>query len=208
MTSALAQALPVFVPAFIHALVTNLALAADALALGLPAGVALGAMRLPAAGPRAGGRLHQLGARTAGVVVALLRAAPAFVVMQVLANGLPARWAVSAPAAVALALAAYAAGYVADNALAALADRRAGVRGVALPFLLGVARAYLVMVLSSGFGAALGVREATAVTLRALEQLPSAADRLWLIGGVVLAFVALRQAVYAAMLAVYRRLHR
>lgn len=208
MTPALQDALPLFVPAFGHALRTNLSLAADALAIGLPAGLALGWLCLPAAAPAGGSVPRRGAARLAGSAVALLRAAPAFVLMHVLLHALPARWAVSPGGAVSLALSAYAAAYVADNALAALQDRRAGARGGGLLFAMGLARAYFVMVLSSGFGAAVGVTEATAVTLRTLEQLPAAADRLWLIGGVVLVFVALRQCVNAAIFVVSRCVER
>lgn len=208
MTPALEEALMQFVPAFGHALRTNLSLASDALAIGLPAGLVLGWLCLPAAAPAAGSVPRRTAARLAGTVVALLRAAPAFVLMHVLLHALPARWAVSPGGAVSLALSAYAAAYVADNLLAALQDRRAGARGGGLLFAMGLARAYFVMVLSSGFGAAVGVTEATAVTLRTLEQLPATADRLWLIGGVVLVFIVLRQGVNATIFVVSRGVGR
>lgn len=206
MTQALLQALPDFVPAFARGLSTNLSIAAHALAVGLPAGLMLCALRLPAAQPGAEAPARRHAARAAGITVALLRAAPTFVVMYVLLDALPARWAVSPAGTVALALSVYAAAYVADNAAAAVCDWRAGSRASVLLFLMGLVRAYFVMVLSSGLGAAIGVTEATAVTLRALEQLPSPSDRLWLMGGVVLVFIALRQGVYIAIAAAHRRL--
>ena len=203
MTAALLQALPDFAGDFVVALGTNLTLAGEALVLGLPAGLALGLARLPSAAPTGSLRLWSClrrgVERAAHGVVALLRAAPTFVVMYVLLNAMPADWAISAPAAVAAALAVYAAAYVADNLLATLVDRRAGVRGGALLFLMGLARLYFVMVLSSGFCAGVGVTEATAVTLRTLEQLPTLGDRLWLMAGVVSVFVVIRVAVYAAI---------
>ncbi|RCW76441.1 hypothetical protein [Pseudorhodoferax soli] len=202
MTQALLQALPVFVPTFGRALLVNLEIAAHALAIGLPAGLALGWLCCPPAAPAAWPGWRRLNGRVAAGVVALLRAAPAFVVMYVLLHALSARWAVSAQAAVALALAAYCAAFLADHLLATLVDHRAGARGGVLLFALGVVRVYFVMVLSSGFGAAIGVTEATAVTLRALERLPTFGDRLWLLAGVVLVFIALRQAVQAAIHAV------
>ncbi len=208
MSEALRQALPAFVPAFVQALGTNLSLAAHALAFGLPVGAALAVLRLPAARPPGGvrGRLRCLGVGAAGAGVALLRSAPTFVVMYFLLNALPARWAVTAPRAVALALAVYAAAYVADNALEAMVDWRAGSRASALLFLMGLVRAYVVMVLSTGFGAAVGVVEATTVTLRALEQLPTMSDRLALTAIVVAVFVAMAQALYAVIGALRRRL--
>jgi|UPI000311CE2F hypothetical protein len=205
--ASLLQVLSVFAPTFVRALGTNLSLALEALAIGLPAGLALGALRLPETHGEPS-TWRRLSASGAGTVVALLRAAPAFVVMHVLLHALPARWAMSPGGAVAWSLSAYAAAYVADNLRVAVLDWRAGARGGVPLFLMGLARAYFVMVLSSGFGAAVGVKEATAVTLRALEQLPQAADRLCLIGGVVLVFVALRQAVDAAILAAQRAVER
>ena len=209
MTQALLQTLPEFAFEFGIALGTNLSLAAQALALGLPAGLVLGVLRAPVAqGTPARTGWRRLGAAAAGVVVTLLRAAPTFVVMYVLLQALPARWEMSPPRAVAVALSVYAAGYVADSLLAMLADRRAGVHGGTALFLMGLARAYFVMVLSSGFGAAIGVTEATAVTLRALEQLPTLDDRLWLMACVVAAFAAIRHAVYAAIGVAQRMLSR
>ena len=210
MSSALLQLLPPFAGQFRVAFGTNLALAGTALALGLPVGLALGLLRLPAvdsdsdsdSGARRRPRLRRAAARVATAVVALLRAAPTFVVMYVLLQLLPAQWPLSAPLAVAAALAVYAAAYVADNLLAMVCDQRAGARGGTLLFVMALARAWFVMVLSSGFGAAVGVTEATAVTLRALEQLPTLDDRLALVAVVVGVFVALRQALYAAIAAV------
>ncbi|UXH76294.1 hypothetical protein [Roseateles amylovorans] len=204
MTPSLLQTLPVFAPAFVRALGTNLSLAADALALGFPVGVLLGMLCLPARTPDDTTVWRRLGARGAAAALALMRAAPAFVVMFVLLNALPTRWEVSAGGAVALSLAVYAAAFVADTALVAVMDWRSGARGGAVLFVLGLARAYFVMVLSSGFGAAIGVTEATAVTLRTLERLGTTSDRLLLIGGVVLVFVALRQSLYAAIFVVRR----
>lgn len=211
MSEELLQTLPVFVPAFVRGLGTNLSLAANALAMGLPAGLLLAVLRLPVtAAQHIAAPWRRLASGSAGVMVALLRAAPVFVVMHVLLDALPGRWAMSAQGAVALALAAYATAYVADNALAAICDWRAGAGGNALLllFLMGLARVFFVMVLSSGFGAAIGVTEATAATLRTLEQLPAVSDRLWLIGGVVLVFIALRQGVHAAIFGVHRCLQK
>jgi hypothetical protein len=200
------QALPNFVPAFVQALGTNLRLAAQGFALGLPVGVALALLRWLALKPRQGlgGRLLQVGAGFAVVALALLRSAPAFVVMYFLAHAVPAAWAVSPQWAVAGSLAAFAAAYTADQLLESLVQGRAGVP----PLVSALVRAYAVMVLSSGFGAALGVQEATSMTLRTLEQLPTLADRLVLMGVVMAFYMALLQSLHAAAGALGRRLAR
>ena len=208
MSSAVLQALPDFVPVFMQALGTNLRLAAQAFALGLPAGIVLALLRRPSVRRRGGavGRLNRAGARLATVALALLRSAPAFVVMYFLAHAVPASWAVSPQWAVAGALAAFAAAYTADQWLESLSQWRAG-SPAAVPLLLGaLARAYCVMVLSSGFGAALGVQEATSITLRTMEHLPTLADRLVLLGVVMALYVALLQGLYAVISACSRRL--
>ncbi len=210
MSQALLDMLPAFASDFRHALGTNLTLAGDALAQGGAAGALLGVLRLPpgAGAPPPVRVLRRTGARLAGLAVASMRAAPTFVVMYVLLHVLPEDQAPRAAQAVTTALAVYAAAYVSDNLLALLRDRRAGRRSGVLPFAMGVARAYFVMVLSSGFGAAVGVTEATAVTLRALEQLPCASDRLWLMAGVVAVFVALRLLAVRAIAALHAWLRR
>ncbi|SEL87724.1 hypothetical protein SAMN05216359_12128 [Roseateles sp. YR242] len=211
MNFALLHTLPTFAPVFFRALGTNLSVAAHALAVGLPIGLLLGLLCLPSAsahtatGSAASSAASsatgsaswplRLGASAAGLTIALLRAAPAFVVMYVLLHATPARWGISPEGAVALALAAYAAAYVADTFQPAAQDWRAGASAGVQLFLTGLVRCFFVMVLSSGFGAAVGVTEATAVTLKALEQLPGAVDRLGLMGCVVLVFIAMRHGV-------------
>ena len=186
--------LPRFVPAFFAALGVNFGIALAAVAGGLLCGVPLAAARL--SGGAAG--------RLAGWVVAPLRAAPTFVVMYFLLNAVPARLSLgpwqanmSPWLAVVLALAVYATAYVCDNAVDAMRHWRAGERGAALLFLMGLARAFFVMVLSSGFGAAVGVIEATTVTLRALEALDDLGSRLGLMALVMMLFVAIFQCIYA-----------
>lgn len=185
-----------FVPAFFAALGVNFGIALAAVAGGLLCGLPLAAFRLA---DGAAGRL-------AGWVVAPLRAAPTFVVMFFLLNAAPAHlslgpWQVSMSPwlAVVLALAVYATAYVCDNALDALHHWRAGERGAALLFLMGLVRAFFVMVLSSGFGAAVGVIEATTVTLRALEALDGLGSRLGLMALVMMLFVAVFQCIYAVI---------
>lgn len=203
MESTLLQVLPRFAPEFVQALGVNLSVAAHAMTVGLPMGVLLGMIHLPSPAPSRRW-MRQAAAGLAGAVTALLRAAPAFVVMYVLLHATPLRWGIGPESAVALALAFYAAAYVADTLQPAVLDWRLGGTAGAQLFLTGLVRCFFVMVLSSGFGAAVGVVEATAVTLRALEQLPTTADRLGLMGGVVLVFIAMRQTVTLAVSALRR----
>lgn len=188
--------LPVFIPAFFAALVVNFGIASCSVLGGLLFGLPLAALRLAGGGS----------ARLAGALVVPLRAAPTFVVMFFLLNALPSTlalgpWtlAMTPWLAVVLSLAVYATAYVSDTALEALRQWRGGARGAALLFLMGLVRAFFVMVLSSGFGAAVGVIEATTVTLRAVEGLKSLGDRLLLMALVMLIFVAIFQCIYAVI---------
>lgn len=199
----LAELLPGFLPAFVAALGVNLGIAAAAVAVGLVCGLPLALLRL---------RGGWAGA-AAGALVAPLRAAPTFVVMFFLFNVLPGRLSLGGLTltmtpwwAVVMALAVYATAYVSDTALDALAQWRSGSRAAPGLFLMGLARAFFVMVLSSGFGAAVGVVEATTVTLRALEALPGVGPRLALMALVTAFFVLVFQSVYAAIDALRRRL--
>ncbi len=197
------EELPGFVLRFTAALGVNLGIAASALALGLVLGLPLAAARL--AGGKSG--------RACAALVALLRAAPTFVVMFFLVNVLPPHvslgpWRLSLDAwwAVVLALAVYTTAYVSDNAVDALRQWRAGSRAGALLFMMSLARAFFVVVLSSGFGAAVGVIEATTVTLRELERLPGLTQQLALMALVMLFFVAVFQCIYALIDRLRRRL--
>ena len=118
----------------------------------------------------------------------------------------PWDWTMTPWLAVVLSLALYATAYVSDNALDAMQQWRAGAHGGALLFLMGLVRAFFVMVLSSGFGAAVGVTEATSVTLRAIDSLPELGDRLALMAVVMAIFVAIFQSIYAAIDALRRHL--
>jgi hypothetical protein len=95
-----------------------------------------------------------------------------------------------------LSLTLYAAAYVSDNAVEAMRQVRSGSPVAAMLFLMSLVRAFFVMVLSSGFGAAVGVVEATTITLRAVEVLPKLSDRLLLIGLVIVIFTACFQVIY------------
>ena len=156
-------------------LVVNFTIAAIALALGFALGLPLGLMHL------AGSVWRWL----AGLLVGIMRAAPTFVVMFFLLNvippdatlfGLPV--ILSAPAIVALSLVPYAAAYVADNGRTAALQLRHGSLDAALLLLPNLMRAFLVLVMSSGAGAAIGVGEGVAVVLREAERWPTLAEKL------------------------------
>jgi len=197
------EVLPAFVPRFVAALGVNVGIAAAAVACGLLVGLPLAAARL----------LPGWAGRTASALVALLRSAPTFVVMFFLLNALPrgialGPWqlAMTPWLSVVLSLAIYATAYVCDNALEAAQQWRRGSRLAAMLFPMGLVRAFFVMVLSSGFGAAVGVIEATTVTLRQLEALDGTGARLALMALVVAMFVLLFQGVYALIERLRRRL--
>lgn len=153
----------------------NLQIAATALALGLALGLPLGLLQL-------GGRSQRW---LAGLIVGTMRAAPTFVVMFFLLNiippdatffGLPA--VPSHRTIVALSLVPYAMAYVADNGREATLQLRRGATESALLFLPNLVRAFLVLVMSSGAGAAIGVAEGVAVVLREAERWPTLPEKL------------------------------
>jgi ABC-type arginine transport system permease subunit len=153
----------------------NLRIAAAALALGLLLGLPLGLLEL-------GGRLRR---RLAGALVGAMRAAPTFVVMFFLLNVIPPDatllgrpLAPSDRTIVTLSLVPYAAAYVADNGREAALQLRRGTTESARLFLPNLVRAFLVLVMSSGAGAAIGVSEGVAVVLREAERWPTLAERL------------------------------
>ena len=142
-------------------------------------------------------------ARLTGWLVTLFRAVPTFVVMFFLVNVLPGNFSVigiamamTPKAAIVLALIIYMTAYVSDNALDALRQLRTGSTAAALLFLTNLLRAFFVTVLSTSFGAALGVVEAVTVTLRAIEAMPLVSDRLMLIGVVMLILTVCFQTIY------------
>ena len=195
--------LPRFGAAFLSALGVNFGIAAASVLGGLVFGLPLAAARL------AGG----LTGRACGLLVATLRAAPTFVVMFFLLNALPqgltlGGWQLRMTPwmSVVMSLAIYATAYVADNALDAAQQWRAGSKVAAMLFPMGLVRAFFVMVLSSGFGAAVGVIEATTVTLRELERLDGLRDRLLLMAAVMVVFVLIFQSIYAVIDALRRTL--
>jgi His/Glu/Gln/Arg/opine family amino acid ABC transporter permease subunit len=186
------ELLPRFLPDFLAGLVVNFQIAICALLGGLLLGAPLAFARFR----------NGLAAAPAGWLVALMRTVPTFVVMFFLVNvvpalGAPGRQLAMTPwLAVVLSLTLYATAYVSDHAVEAMRQLRSGSPVAAMLFVMGLVRAFFVMVLSSGFGAAVGVVEATTITLRAIETLPKVSDRLLLIALVIVIFTVCFQLIY------------
>lgn len=184
-----------FLPHFMVGMAVNFEIAALALILGLGLGLMLSLARLSGSGV--------VGAAAVSVI-GLMRAAPTFVVMFFLLNAIPrdARllglpMAPSGVMTVALSLVPYSAAYIADNAVQATLQWRRGSALGALLFLPNLARAFCVLVMSSGAGAAIGVKEGIAVILGQAELLPSLGEKLVLFAiGVALFGIPLQAAFY------------
>jgi ABC-type arginine transport system permease subunit len=180
-----------FVPALLVAMATNFEISFIALALGLLIGLPLALLR-----DREGG----VGSGAAAAVIALMRAAPTFVVMFFLLNVIPrdaslfgVKLALSGVMTVAVSLVPYSAAYAADAGLEALRQLRRGSPLGALLFLPNITRAFFVIVMSSGAAAAIGVPEGISVILRESALLPALGDRLLVFAiGIVLFGVPLQ----------------
>jgi His/Glu/Gln/Arg/opine family amino acid ABC transporter permease subunit len=165
-----------FIPSLLSAMVTNFEISFIALALGLALGLPLAALRFW------GGRAA---AGSAATAIALMRAAPTFVVMFFLLNVIPRdaslfglKLALSGVMTVAVSLVPYSAAYTADAGLEALRQWQRGSQLGALLFLPNITRAFFVIVMSSGAAAAIGVPEGISVILRESQLLATLGDRL------------------------------
>lgn len=188
------EVLPDFLPRFFAGLAVNVEIAMLSLLVGLAAGLPLAVMLC--AGPLAAGQ--------AAAVVGLLRAAPTFVVMFFLLNAVPREYAATlgflgdwSMTAVILSQAVYAVSYVADNGQVALRALRARDGATAVLFLPNLARAFCVLLMSSGVAAAVGTPEAIFTTIREAERMPALADRVALFLLVMLFFAVTMQAAFA-----------
>ncbi|MCR9177790.1 MAG: hypothetical protein NXI19_17550 [Alphaproteobacteria bacterium] len=175
-------------------MVENFRIAAVALVLGLAVGAPIVFLQLL-------GRRWQ---RATAPVTGLMRAAPTFVVMFFLLNIIPKQFqlfglemSLSAALIVALSLVPYAAAYIVDNGRAALQGLRRGSRGEALLFLPNLVRAYVVLVMSSSAGVAIGVKEGVAVVLREADRFASTGEQMVVFAIGVFAFGAVFQLGFA-----------
>jgi ABC-type amino acid transport system permease subunit len=126
--------------------------------------------------------------------IGLMQALPTYVVMFFVLTLLPRSLSVfGLPAtgmtAVIVAQSVYLTAYVSADAYEALGHLERHDRERALLFLPNLLRGFVVVVMSSGFGAAVGVSEAVSATMRQAERLPTAGDRI-LLFGVAIAFFA------------------
>lgn len=199
-----------FLPRFLAGMLKNFEIAGIALGIGLALGLLLALGRL--GGRRGGGAM--VGGATASLV-ALMRAAPTFVVMFFLLNAIPrdatlfgAPFALSGVMIVALSLVPYSASYVSDAGLDAMRHLRGGSTQGALLFLPNATRAFFVLVMSSSAGAAIGVTEGITVILRQAEQLPTLGDRLVLFAIGIVMFGIPLQLAFALIGFIQRRLGR
>lgn len=187
-----------FLPAFLAGMAVNFEIAGIALVFGLACGTVLAGARLH--GGMVGGAARSL--------VALMRAAPTFVVMFFLLNALSHGGGLSGVMIVAVALVPYAAAYIADSGADALRHIRAGSHLAGFLILPNIARAFFVMVMSSSAGAAIGVHEGIAVILREAQQLHSLGDMLVLFAVGVACFGVPLQVGFAIIRLVQRHLGR
>jgi His/Glu/Gln/Arg/opine family amino acid ABC transporter permease subunit len=205
MNQHLAELAAGFLPRFLSGMAVNFEIAVISLAIGLALGLVL------ALGRYRGGIL----ARGAGALVALMRAAPTFVVMFFLLNAMPRDatlfgqpLVLSGVMTVALSLVPYSAAYISDAGLDALRHWHAGSPLGALLFLPNLTRAFFVLVMSSSAGAAIGVTEGITVILRRAEQLPTLDDRLLLFALGIVMFGIPLQLGFAVISFIQRRLSR
>jgi hypothetical protein len=192
-----------FLPRFLAGVAVNFEIAGMAIAAGLALGILFAAARLH------GG----VSGAAAASAIALMRAAPTFVVMFFLMNAVPRdasvfglRFALSGVPTVALSLVPYAAAYIADSGIEAVRLLRRGSHQGGLLFLPNIMRAFFVLVMSSSIGAAIGVKEGISVILWQAEQLPSLGDKLVLFAVGVACFGIPLQAGFALMSLIQRRL--
>jgi ABC-type amino acid transport system permease subunit len=197
--NALIPGLPAnFLPTFLAGMLINFEIAAIALGLGLAAGLLLAGLNL----------YRGIVGKASRSVVGLMRAAPTFVVMFFLLNTLPRDAGLSGVMIVALSLVPYAAAYIADSAVDALRQLRAGSPLAGFLILPNIARAFFVMVMSSSAGAAIGVHEGIAVILRQAETLHSLGQMLVLFALGIACFGIPLQAGFAVIRAIQRHLGR
>jgi ABC-type arginine transport system permease subunit len=205
MNSLPIPALSDFLPLFLAGMAVNFEIAAIAIALGLLLGVLLAATRVYGGFPGA----------AAASLVALMRAAPTFVVMFFLLNTISreagasgGRFALSGVMTVALSLVPYAGAYIADSGVEAFQQLRRGSPLAGLLFLPNIARAFFVLVMSSSAGAAIGVTEGIAVILHQAEYLPSLGGKLALFAVGIAFFGVPLQIGFAVLTMIQRRLGR
>ncbi len=146
-------------------------------------------------------------------IVELLAAAPTFLVMFFLLTVVPrdfnvfgAQIRISATAEVVLSLLPYSIAYVAQNGSEALTQWRRGAYGAALLLLPNLARAFIVLVMASAAGAAIGVTEGITVIRQAADHLHTLPERLRVFAIGICVFAVLAQGGFALVTMLRKRL--
>jgi His/Glu/Gln/Arg/opine family amino acid ABC transporter permease subunit len=173
-----------FIPILWAGFLVNLEIGVAAVAIGTVLGVPLTLLRR---------RLPVL-RRPIQLCIQLMQALPTYVTMFFVLTLLPdnlALWgrAIEAMTAVVLAQSVYLTSYVAEDAYEALEHWQRNERDQALLFLPNLLRGFVVVVMSSGFGAAVGVSEAVSVTMHQAERYPALGDRILLFAVTIIFFV-------------------
>jgi hypothetical protein len=145
--------------------------------------------------------------------IQLMQALPTYVTMFFVLNLLPdnlALWGVPivSVTAVVLAQSVYLTAYVAEDAHEALEHLQRKQTEQALLFLPNLLRGFVVVVMSSGFGAAVGVSEAVGVTLHQAERFPALGDRVLVFSVTITFFVVVFGSVNILIQRLINRLSR
>jgi ABC-type amino acid transport system permease subunit len=193
MISVLSDFLPVLAAGF----AVNLQIAAAATAISLAFGLSLAMLRHSVPGSR----------RPIHILVRLMQAAPTYAIMFFALNALPRNMVLfgvqmTGLVAVVLAQSVYLTSYVEENGHQAIECLARDEFEQALLFIPNLLRGFIVVVMSSGFAAAIGVSEAVSVTIRQAERLHALADRVLLF----LVVMALFSAFFAVLQWLIRRL--
>jgi His/Glu/Gln/Arg/opine family amino acid ABC transporter permease subunit len=175
-----------FLPGLLSGFVVNLEIGVAVVVIALLIGVPLSVMR----------RRMKSMRRPVSAAVGLMQAIPTYVAMFFILNWLPRDlqifdWRITGFSAVVLSLAIYLTAYVAENADEALSHLERRDRERAMLFFPNLLRGFTVVLMSSGFAAAVGVSEAVSVTLRQAERLPQLGDRVTLFAVAIAFFVAI-----------------
>ena len=168
-----------FIPRLFAGFLVNLEIGAAVVVIAILVGLPLAVLRAKFSAPR----------RLVGALVRLMQALPTYVVMFFVLTLMPRGAPIAGWIAVILAQSVYLTAYVAEDADEALRHLQRNDRERALLFLPNLLRGFVVVVMSSGFAAAVGVPEAVSTTLHAAEHLPTLSDRL-LLFGVAIGFFA------------------
>ncbi len=192
-----------FLPEMLAGFVVNMEVALAAVVIGLVTGLPLAILRYHVPWT----------SRIIRPCIRLMQAAPVYVIMFFVLNLLPARivimdWRITLTgmAALILSQAVNMAAYMAENGYQALEHLQRGERAQAVLFLPNTMRGFMVVVMSSGLGAAIGVSEVVGVTLRHAQRLDALGQRVMLFLFVMAFFVTVFGTANAALRVVVRRM--